>query len=723
VENNQPQPTFYQAQPTDSPLVAQRKNELLMYCQSFYRRSWDWRSQGFHAKWDRFDRNYESIYDPTKAASKEPWQSTMFVDITIQNCEIIRSTIHKTMMAPNPPIQTERGPDGDDLQARLIQDIMEYELRKADFDVSFYDALGEAVRYGSGFMKLYWERVVDTRQRRVPQMQTPLQVLDNAPSESLTGQAPLPSPQIQGFQMQPTEVMLRNQLCCRYVHIRDIFPEPNTHTWDKILHRDKVDYGTICRHIKKGEFFDVKAQLDNITEGERFDVDLTTIKQELGYFDTSRTLSKFEKKHTVWELMCPLPRKWIQFDMPEDTDEDKYTAEELVPGRVGVASAVALLYSEENNVADGEVNILKMDYIRTGQTYGKGICELVQDDQEELNEHANGGIDNISLIMNKGIAVMENALVNAETDLKVQPGWILRLKSQVTDDVRKAFQPIEMPDLSQSYFAHRFELERMVQEKTGASKITLGQSTRGADANQTLGGMELLRQMFNERIAAYGMIIESAFLMKLAQKAYSIFYQELKPEDLKAILGDELVQIGMLEMPPPPPPVPGQPPMPQAPPMPHMVPRYLAFAYPPPEVINSSYRFRPMGIFSLENKVVKDAQIKDAIKLALAADPTGARFNAIEALKYDMITVQGISEAEKWFPEIPMIPISMIPPALLPMIMNPQKPGPEGPEPPQKAIPSPQTNKKDSPGMKGHDQGNRPAFLPPNPLRREPVVQ
>jgi hypothetical protein len=235
--------------------------------------------------------------------------------------------------------------------------------------------------------------------------------------------------------------------------------------------------------------------------------------------------------------------------------------------------------------------------------------------------------------------------------------------------------------------------------------------------------MELLRQMFNERIAAYGMIIESAFLMKLAQKAYSIFYQELKPEDLKAILGDELVQIGMLEMPPPPPPVPGQPPMPQAPPMPHMVPRYLAFAYPPPEVINSSYRFRPMGIFSLENKVVKDAQIKDAIKLALAADPTGARFNAIEALKYDMITVQGISEAEKWFPEIPMIPISMIPPALLPMIMNPQKPGPEGPEPPQKAIPSPQTNKKDSPGMKGHDQGNRPAFLPPNPLRREPVVQ
>src|SRR5580765_1779609 len=159
MNNNQPVVGVSQGKPTDSPLVAKRKDELLMYCQSFYRRSWDWRSQGFHAKWDRFDRNYESIYDPQKAASKEPWQSTMFVDITIQNVEIIVSNIFKTMMAPSPPIQTEPGPDGDELQARLIQDVVEYELEKSVFKVNFYDALKESVRYGSGFMKLYWERV------------------------------------------------------------------------------------------------------------------------------------------------------------------------------------------------------------------------------------------------------------------------------------------------------------------------------------------------------------------------------------------------------------------------------------------------------------------------------------------------------------------------------------------------------------------------------------
>lgn len=694
-----------QGAPGDSALVAQRKNELLMYCQSFYRRSWDWRSQGFHAKWDKFDRNYESIYDPQKAASKEPWQSTMFVDVTVQNVEIIASQLFKTMAGPSPMIQTEPGPDGDDLQARLIEDIIEYELLKSQFKIAFYDANKEAVRYGSGFVKIYWERVIDTRQRRVPVMQDPLQVLAGAPTAALMGQTPMPNPQIKGFQMQPQEVLLRNQLCAKYVHIRDIFPEPNTTSWDKTLHRDKIEYGTICRHIKNGEFFDVRGQLENVTEGEKFQVDLQVIKQELGYFDSSRTLSKFEKKHTVWELMLPIPRKWIQFDLPEDTDEQKYLAEELVPGRVGVASSVALLYSEENKVFDGETNIIKFDYIRTGQTYGKGICELVQDDQEELNEHANGGIDNLSLIMNKGIVVLEDALVNAEQDLSVKPGWVVRLKSQRVDSVSKGFMPIEFPDLSQSYFAHRFELERMVQEKTGASKVTLGQASRGADANQTLGGMELLRQMFNERIAAYGMVIEAVFLVKAAQKIYGLIYQELQPNDLRPILGDKPVQIGEI-------------PGPDGMPMPHMVPRFLAFAYPPPELVNNSYRFKPMGIFTLENKIVKAAQIVDGIKLGMAADPMGGRFNAIEALKYTMMTVEGISEAEKWFPEIPMIPISQIPPELLPLIMNPggAPGGPGGP-------PSPQTNKKDVPGMKGSAQGNRPAFLPPNPLRKEPVVQ
>jgi hypothetical protein len=701
MDLNVPQIGVSQGAPNDPPIVVQRKNELLMYCQSFYRRSWNWRSMRFHSNWDKYDRNYNSIYDPQRKAQKEPWQSTMFVDITVQNCEIIRSQIHKTMMAPKPPIQTEAGPDGDDLQARLIQDVVDYQLRKAQFDVNFYDALGEAVKYGTGFVKFYWMKKIDTRMRRAPMVEQPGQLINRADPQALAGRAPMPQPMITGFNMTPQEVLLENRLCAKYVHIRDIFPEPNTTDWEKTLHRDKLAYGDIVRHIQKGEFFDVRGQIENLTEGSKFEVDQQTIMHELGYFEENRELSKFEKKHTIWELMLPIPKKWIYFDLPEGDE-----AETLVPARVLVASSVALLASEENQAFDGETNIMPLDYIRTGLTYGKGIPELIQDDQDELNEHANAGIDAMSLAMGRGVVVLDNALVNSEQDLKIGPNMIVRIKQQVADNVDKAFKEIAFPDLASSYFQHRFELERGVQEKTGASRVAFGTSGQVKDTNQTLGGMELLRQMFNERIAAYGMVMESAFLMRAAQKVYGLIYQYLpNPEDLKPILGDEMVQIGMV-----PDPMTGEP-------KPHMVPRYLAFAYPPPELVNNSYRFKPMGIFSLENKVVKDAQIKDLIKLGMGADPTGTRFNALEALKYDAIQVNGISEAEKWFPSVPMVPITMIPPELLPLIFERGKPG-AGNEPP----PSPQTNKKDQPGMKGGPNGNGPSFAPPNPIRRAPIL-
>lgn len=662
-------------------LTQQRQDELLMYIQNFYRRSWDWRST-FHARWDKYDRNYHGIYDPARLAKKEPWQSHMFADLTIQNCEIITSQIFKTMMAPKPPIQTEAGPDGDDLQARLIQDIVAYELDKAGFEVAFYDGLKEAVRYGSGFMKFFWERVEDTRMRRTPITENPQQVLDRAPMQSLTGQAPMPTPAIQGFQMAPQVVLLKNQLATTCIHIRDVFPEPNTKKWDKVIHRDKIPYGTIVRHIMRGEFLDAREKLENVVEGDHFESDITAIKQEMGYFDSNRKMAKFEKEHTVWEFWGPVPRKWIQFDIPEGDQ-----AEELVPAKVMVASGIALLCSEENTRFDGESPILKIPYIRTGNTYDKGIPELIQDDQDEINEHVNLGIDNMNLILNKGLVVLENALVNAEQDLVSKPGMIVRMKQQVVDDVRKGFAPIEFPDLASSYFKHRFEIERGVQEKTGASRVTLGSSAEVRDTNQTLGGMELLKQMFNERVAAYGMVIEHAFLIPVAQKVYGLIFQELKPNDLKVILGDHPVQIGEI-------------PGPMGP-QPLEVPRFLAFAYPPPELVNSSYRFKPMGIFSLENKVIKAAQIMDLIKLYMG-DP---RFDSIAAGKYAAVQLQQIDEAAKWFINMPL-------PAMAPPGAPPGIPG----------APPPLPNKQ-KPGMQGGPNGNQPNFLPPSPdpLRRQPV--
>lgn len=661
----------------DSGLAVQRKRDLLTYVQNFYRASWNWRQNNKHAKWDKWDRNYHSIYDPAKKSRKESWQTVMFIGITVQTVEVICSQIFKTMMAPKPPIQVTAGPAGDDLQAQLIQEVMEYELRKSHFDVNFYDALKECVRYGSGFMKFFWEREIDTRPRKVPTYQPPEDAINRASPEALRGEQPMPTPMITGYEIKDKQVLLKNNLCAKFVHIRDIFPEPNTTHWKQVIHRDKITYGEIVRHIKAGGLMDCRDQLDCLIEGQNFEQDDRQHKYDRGYFEQNRDKSKFEKKHTIWELYANIPRKWIDFEMPEGDD-----AEELVPAKVMVASGCALLASERNSFFDGECPILKMDYIRTGEPYGKGIIELIEDEQDEINELRNLRVDNINLIINKMIAVLETALVSAG-DLVSKPGGIIRLKANVGDDIRKAILPIDMGDVTGNAYRETAEIERAVQERTGANRVTLGTSTEVRDTNQTLGGMEMLRQTFNERLAAYGMVIESDFLLKSAEKIYSLIYQELTPKDLMPILGDHPVEIADA-------PMPGMP----AP----MVPRFMAFVFVPPEVVNQNYMFKPMGIFSLENKIVKAAQVMDLMKV-FSGNPA---FDMVAAGKYVAAKLQGIDEAEKWFHPLPMLP------GLMPGMPG-LPPGPGGPMP-------------DAPGMKGGPNGSQPNFLPPDPLRRQPII-
>jgi len=743
---NQPDANLFplqSARPEDSQLAVQRKEELTAYVKSFYRSSWDWRSARYHAQWDKYDRNYHSIYDPVLLGRKEPWQSTMFRSVTLQNCETIWSQLFKTAMAPQPPVQVEAGADGDDLQAELIQDASAYEWGRSKFPVAFYDTGKEAIRYGSGFMKIYWRKTVDTRQRKQPLMGTSPQDFANSLSpQQLYGQQPINPPPFQGYGTQPQEVLVENNLVTENIHIRNIFPEPNTLDWKKYIHRQKMPYGWIIDNIKKGKFFDVSQDLYGVVEGYRFDDDLRTSKADRKFIDLTRIWSLHEKLHTIWELNAAIPRKWINFDIPDGVD-----AEQLVPGKVLVASGAWLLSSEEAEDPEGLGNLLKMDYIRTGEPYGKGIPEMIIDDQDEINELRNLRVDNVNLIMNKMMAVFEKAIVNRK-DFVSQPGGVIRLKDQIftggEPDIRKVVTPIEFPDVSQSAFKETMEIERGIQEITGANRVTLGSSSQVRDTNQTLGGMELLKQMFNERQAAYGMLIEWEFLIEAARRTYALIYQKLGPSDMKQILGTNPVQIGTVNVPAPPPPPsphPSLPPMPQAPPIsqPVIVPRYLAFAFVPPEMVDASYRFKPMGIFSMENKIVKSAQVMDAIKVGTVGPM--AQLNVSAALQYVLEKLQGIPEAAAWFPPFPNTPgvPGGAPPPMIPPGMPPGGPPPAGgAQPPAGGPPQgipggipgvagpnrvgvPNTRQM-APGLKSGPNGNRPSFLPRNPIRREPVV-
>jgi hypothetical protein len=114
-----------------------------------------------------------------------------------------------------------------------------------------------------------------------------------------------------------------------------------------------------------------------------------------------------------------------------------------------------------------------------------------------------------------------------------------------------------------------------------------------------------------------------------------------------------------------------------------------------------------MGIFNLENKVVKAAQVMDLMR-AFAGNPG---FDMIAAGKYVAVNLQGIDEAANWF----INPGLAMPPGMPPGVPPPL---PGMPLPPEMVNPP----APGAPGMKGGPNGNQPNFLPPNPLRRVPVT-
>ena len=128
-----------------------------------------------------------------------------------------------------------------------------------------------------------------------------------------------------------------------------------------------------------------------------------------------------------------------------------------------------------------------------------------------------------------------------------------------------------------------------------------------------------------------------------------------------------------------------------------------AFVFSPPEVLANSYRFKPMGIFTLENKIIKSAQFMDWVKTFQPC------VNMPEAAKYAAQIMGTADEVDKLVMAMPMLPPGG------PGQMPPQSP--VGPHLPPNLAPK-------KPGLSSGPNGNQPRFMPPtpDPLSRQPIA-
>lgn len=571
--------------------VETHKKEAAKFVSDFYRKSFDWRNNGdgsYHKKWDRWERNYHNIYDPEIRAKKELWQSTMFVPYSVTNVEVITTSLFKLLFGKRESIRFDPRETGDELQAELHSDILAYEMDMSGIIEESNKVLKEIGIFGSSFMKVYWKKTEELRKTIEPVRRG----FVGTAKELMSGKMASPN-DIVGMKQKESVVTTEDDCKAECIHIRDIFLEPNSRNMDRILHRQKnITYGELVRMSKmktsgRKSLIDEDSveQLRNVRESDKFDEDTQVVQMELGNTDPTLIRTDYDKRHTCFEYWGPIPRKWIDLEMPESTDEERDKANEMVPGKVLVASGSYYLTSEENPNPIPKPPFVKFDYIDCGQTYGKGICQIIEGLQEQGNEVTNLRIDNVTITMNKVVAVLEKHLRDPN-DLKWSPGAAIRIKGDMVDDARKAIFPIEIGPVDIGGYRETTEIERQIQEATAANRVTIGSAGLKQDTNQTLGGMELLRQAAYDRFAVYAFLIGNKF-KEVASLMMSLSYQNSGIERIKNILGEVPLEI-----------------LPDV-----WIPRWQAYKPLPPHEITKRYDLKIVDIFGMENRALKAQQL------------------------------------------------------------------------------------------------------------------
>ena len=555
---------------------AAAKAELLDWCKAFVKRSRAWRETSFESNWRLYQRNSDAIYDPAK--KKEAWQSKAFMALTPSHRETIQSHLFRTLVGPRPMIEMKARTDiqeGD--QSQNIRDLVLREMDKTEFEVEINKVLEDVTTFGSGFARIRYERKSEERLIRTPQY-APVD-----PAMLMAGQMPQ-QPQVIGYDEAIVEVPTYTGVRFEFLSIWDIYPDPKALEVGQgpIAYRYKLTLGEIVAGAEKG-YYDPESveRLRYLETTEKEDNGKEAVLSDRGTEDAAPKRPNYGKVYDCYEVWAKLPQKWVKSCEQITGDPEK-----LVPARIQFHQD-AVLAREVSEEYAGIAPIYKMDYWPlNNQFYGRGIPEMLKDYQELINETTNQRIDNVSLVMNKGFAVIERALINPN-DLTSKPGFAIRLDAKHVQDVRQALMELPFTDVTQSAYREIYEYERGSQERTSANRATMGTQGQVKDANQTLGGMEMLQASAGQKFAYVGMIQEFGFMRQVSRAFYRAIYANITPQEVIEALGQQ---------------------------------RAMTFQLLSPEEVEKSYFYIPQGVFTMENKAMSQARV-DAIYRTFALEP------------------------------------------------------------------------------------------------------
>jgi len=552
--------------------VAQQ--EMLEWCNGWLSKAQAWRAASWEDAWDSYRRAAEAIYDPVLSAKKLSWQSRVFVPITPSHRETVKARLFRTLLGPNPFIEVKaRGTQEND-QSENIRDIVMREYEKCGYKSKFDIGLDDATTYGSGFFRSRFETgKTEPRLVRTPVM-APIDTTDPMAVE----QALINGPSIVGYQDEVKDILVYRGIVFDPISIWDVFPDPQSIDDDDgrpVAARYPITYGDVVRGVERGYFRPESAEtLKDVSDPQRTPDEKLTLKSDRGIQDESTPKTKYQEDRECYELFANIPAKWLA---------SGGDPESLIYSRI-IFHKMAILSAQPMRSYDGKSPIRKMDYMKkAGQYYGIGIPEMLKDIQLVTNEAVNQRLDQGNLRATEKYGVIERLLINPKELDDDSLGGVVRfdlkaMQAAGIGDVRAAFMVMPRGDVPREAFIEPQEMERYAQERTSATRATMGMAGAVSDTNKTLGGQQINIQQAGEKFSYIGSLIETRTIKKIFMDFWKEIYLNIQPEDVIAAIGQERAQ---------------------------------KFELLTPEQIDESYTYEPQGIFEMDNKAMKQAMIKD----------------------------------------------------------------------------------------------------------------
>jgi len=570
--------------------------ELLSFSNSFISNSAAWRRSSFENDWIRWSRNSDSIYDPAIAAKKEPWQSKAFWPITASHRENAQAQLFKTEVGPNPALKfkplVDVPPEFD--QSENLKDLILRERAKSNYEIERNSVLDDKTTYGSGFARMRFETVTEDRVQKVPDLE-PMNILDpGSIMRHMSGQA-----QVVGYHDEVKEVITYRGVRFEHISIWDFFPDPKSLKikGSTCAYRYETTWGEVLDGIEAGYYLPEAMKLKDVASDETIPSDKQQQAADRKISESTISRPNRGKLLRCYELFARLPQKWVLINGQPITDPEK-----LIPAIVRF-HAEAVVSVELNDAYDGEPQIFKDDYMPVaGRFYGRGIPEMGKDAQLVANETINQRLDTGSIALSQKFAIVEKAIHDPK-DIDENRN-VIRLKNPSGfNDIRQLMMKLDMGSVNRDAFIEPQEWERILQERTSITSATMSGAHAQTDNNNTLGALEMQRGVTGDKMAYLGMLSEFDFQRQVTMAYWRLIYQNYGPEDYAIALGPQ---------------------------------RAATFIPMTPEEVANSYQYIPQGIFSMENKALRQGRLAQ-IDSQFGAAPW---FNRVEIARAELTAAE-----------------------------------------------------------------------------------